>query len=66
MPTTKLDNLRAPPPVGTTGNTMRAIVQDRHGPDPTDVLRLAEIDRPAIGDDEVLVRVHTAGPETTP
>jgi NADPH:quinone reductase-like Zn-dependent oxidoreductase len=38
---------------------MRAIVQDAYGE--ADVLRLAEIDRPAIGDDEVLVRVVAAG-----
>src|SRR5690349_18810525 len=40
--------------------TMTAIVQDRYGPSPEGVLRLAEIDRPAIGDGEVLVRVHAA------
>jgi len=40
--------------------TMRAIVQDHYGPAPEVVLRLAEISRPAIGDDEVLVRVHAA------
>ncbi len=43
----------------TTAGTMRAIVQDAYGE--ADVLRLAEIDRPAIGDDEVLVRVQAAG-----
>jgi NADPH:quinone reductase-like Zn-dependent oxidoreductase len=43
----------------TPSGTMRAIVQDAYGE--ADVLRLAEIDRPAIGDDEVLVRVHAAG-----
>jgi NADPH:quinone reductase-like Zn-dependent oxidoreductase len=41
--------------------TMRAIVQDRYGSAPEDVLRLAEIDRPMIADDEVLLRVHAAG-----
>jgi len=35
---------------------MKAIVQDRYGS--PDDLELREIDRPAIGDDEVLVRVH--------
>src|SRR6476661_8961658 len=40
--------------------TMTAIVQDRYGPSPEDVLRLAEIDRPTIGDGEVLVRVRAA------
>jgi NADPH:quinone reductase-like Zn-dependent oxidoreductase len=46
----------------TTGRTatMKAIVQDEYG-DAADVLRLAEIDRPTIGDDEVLLRVHAAG-----
>ena len=38
---------------------MRAIVQTEYGS--ADVLRVAEIDRPAIADDEVLVRVHAAG-----
>jgi NADPH:quinone reductase-like Zn-dependent oxidoreductase len=40
--------------------TMRAIVQERYGSAPEDVLRLAEAARPAIGDDEVLVRVRAA------
>lgn len=35
---------------------MRAIVQHRYGA-PSDVLRLAEVDRPSVGDGEVLVRV---------
>ncbi|MFI6321071.1 NAD(P)-dependent alcohol dehydrogenase [Nonomuraea sp. NPDC050556] len=39
---------------------MRAIVQDAYG-EAGDVLRLAEIDRPSIKDDEVLVRVRAAG-----
>ncbi|MBZ5676902.1 MAG: NAD(P)-dependent alcohol dehydrogenase [Acidobacteriia bacterium] len=38
---------------------MRAIVQNKYGP-PADVLRLAEIPRPAIAEDEVLVRVRAA------
>jgi NADPH:quinone reductase-like Zn-dependent oxidoreductase len=40
--------------------TMKAIVQDEYG-EAQDVLRLEEIDRPVIGDDEVLLRVHAAG-----
>jgi len=40
--------------------TMRAIVQDRYG-EAGDVLRLEQIDRPAIGTSEVLLRVHAAG-----
>ena len=39
--------------------TMKAIVQDRYGS--PDVLELREIDRPVIGDDDVLVRVQAAG-----
>ena len=39
--------------------TMRAAVQDRYGG--AEVLHLAEVDRPTIADDEVLVRVHAAG-----
>ena len=38
---------------------MRAIVATEYGS--ADVLRVAEIDRPTIADDEVLVRVHAAG-----
>lgn len=38
---------------------MKAITQDRYGN--ADVLRLEEIDEPAIGDGEVLVRVYAAG-----
>jgi NADPH:quinone reductase-like Zn-dependent oxidoreductase len=44
---------------GATASTMRAIVQDRYGP--ADVLRLAEIARPEIADDEVLIHVQAAG-----
>lgn len=37
---------------------MKAIVQDRYGS--PDVLELREIDRPVMGDDDLLVRVHAA------
>jgi NADPH:quinone reductase-like Zn-dependent oxidoreductase len=40
--------------------TMTAVVQDRYGPDPEDVLRVAQLARPAITDAEVLVRVRAA------
>src|SRR3954470_23109498 len=40
--------------------TMMAIVQHGYGSAPEDVLRFAEIPRPTIGDDEVLVRVRAA------
>src|SRR5438034_9938369 len=42
----------------TQQNTMKAIVRDRYGP--PDVLELREIERPAIDDDGVLVRVRAA------
>jgi NADPH:quinone reductase-like Zn-dependent oxidoreductase len=45
------------PTVPPAGTAVRGIVQDRYGSAPEDVLRLGEIDRPAIGDGEVLVRV---------
>src|SRR3954453_1033992 len=50
----------AQPAVPPAGSVMRAVVQDRYGPAPEDVLRLAEVDRPPFGDDEVLVRVRAA------
>jgi NADPH:quinone reductase-like Zn-dependent oxidoreductase len=37
---------------------MKAIVQDKYGP--PDVLKLREIDKPVVKDDQVLVRVHAA------
>ena len=40
--------------------TMTAIVQDEYGTAPEAVLRLAEIARPTIADDEILVRVRAA------
>ena len=48
------------PQVTAPAATMRAIVQDKYG-EAADVLRPAEIDRPEIADDEVLVHVHAAG-----
>ena len=38
---------------------MKAIARDVYGP--ADVVELRDIDRPAIGDDEVLVEVRAAG-----
>ena len=37
---------------------MKAIIQDRYGS--AEVLQAQEIDKPEMGDDEVLVRVHAA------
>ena len=42
---------------------MKAIVQDRYGA-PERVLRLDEVDRPSVGDDEVLVRVRATSVNT--
>jgi NADPH:quinone reductase-like Zn-dependent oxidoreductase len=53
------EQLRAESPMGRT--TMKAIVQDTYGG--VDVLQLRHIAVPAIGDDEVLVRVEAAGVE---
>jgi NADPH:quinone reductase-like Zn-dependent oxidoreductase len=60
MQTKRLDNLTEPAAMTAGRRTMKSIVQHRYGPAPEDVLRLAEIDKPAIGRDEVLVRVHAA------
>ena len=38
---------------------MKAIVQDEYGS--PDVLELTDIDKPELGDDEVLVRIRAAG-----
>ncbi len=49
-----------PPAMGSlAGERMRAIVQKEYGS--ADVLRVAEIERPSIGADEVLVKVRAAG-----
>src|SRR5215218_9226858 len=60
MQTRQRDKLRGPPPPAAGATTMTAIVQDRYGAAPEGLFRLAEIARPAIGDGEVLVRVHAA------
>ena len=46
---------------GTTPTqTMKAIVHDRYGTDPAQVLRVETVSRPTPTDDEVLVRMHSA------
>ena len=40
---------------------MTSIVQDEYGPAPEDVLRLGQVETPAIGEGELLVRVRAAG-----
>ena len=47
------------PSTALTTDTMRAVVQDTYGT--AEVLRLAQVECPRIGDDEVLVRVRAAG-----
>jgi NADPH:quinone reductase-like Zn-dependent oxidoreductase len=47
------------PAMAAGGDLMRAIVQDAYGS--ADRLRLAEVDKPVIAADEVLVQVHAAG-----
>lgn len=44
----------------TTAGTMRAIIQENYG-EAESVLRLGQTGRPAIGDSDVLLRVHAAG-----
>jgi NADPH:quinone reductase-like Zn-dependent oxidoreductase len=44
----------------TANGTMQAIVHDGYDTVPEDILRLAEVNKPTIGDDEVLVRVQAA------
>jgi NADPH:quinone reductase-like Zn-dependent oxidoreductase len=58
MKTAAIDEPTHSTPTGS--KTMRAIIQDRYGPDPDTILELAEIARPTIGVDEVLVRVASA------
>ena len=48
------------PTAPTMQATMQAMAQDHYG-EAEDVLRLATINRPEIGDGDVLVRVHAAG-----
>lgn len=60
MTTTTLDETKEPTAEASGRSTMRAIVQDKYGTVAEEVLRLEEIDKPAPGDDEVLVHVIAA------
>jgi NADPH:quinone reductase-like Zn-dependent oxidoreductase len=60
MSTTQFNNLRGPPALNSGRQTMSAVVQDRYDPAPEGLFRVAQIDRPTITDDEILVRVHAA------
>jgi NADPH:quinone reductase-like Zn-dependent oxidoreductase len=58
-----LDGKISAPTVANASNdrakTMQAIVQDEYGS--ADVLRLQQVDKPVIGTDDVLLRVHAGG-----
>src|SRR6267378_2488598 len=60
MTTATFDRPMEPTPATASAETMKAIVQDEYGTTPEDVLRLADVARPAIGDDEILVHVRAA------
>ena len=60
LPTATSERSAEPTPATAGAETMKAIVQDEYGTAPEEVLRLEEIARPAIGADEILVRVHAA------
>ena len=59
MATTTSNQKRAPSYPAASEKTMKAIVQESYG-SPGEVLKLQSIDRPHVGDDEVLVRVRAA------
>ncbi len=61
--TPTLDLSIEPAPSSADAQTMKAIVQDEYGSAPEDVLRVAEIQRPEIGNDEVLVQVRATSIE---
>src|SRR6266496_5476328 len=61
MRTTKLSRPAERAAVTPGQVTMQAIVQDRYGTGPEDVLRLAQVAKPGIAANEVLVRVRAAG-----
>jgi NADPH:quinone reductase-like Zn-dependent oxidoreductase len=60
MKTTQLAQ-QAKPVAAADPTTMRAITQSRYGTVPEDVMRLGQVARPGIGDDEVLIQVRAAG-----
>ncbi|HEY7260143.1 MAG TPA: NAD(P)-dependent alcohol dehydrogenase [Trebonia sp.] len=60
MKTTQLAR-QAEPGAAAGSGTMRAITQSRYGTVPEDVMRLDQVARPGIGDDEVLIQVRAAG-----
>src|SRR5262245_36150311 len=61
MSTSRLGRPAEPAPAAADQVAMRAIVQDRYGTAPEDVLRLEQIATPGIAADELLVQVRAAG-----
>jgi NADPH:quinone reductase-like Zn-dependent oxidoreductase len=49
--------------IAARGGWMKAIVQEGYGP-PERVLRLADVDRPPVGDDDVLIRLRATSVNT--
>jgi NADPH:quinone reductase-like Zn-dependent oxidoreductase len=58
---TKQLTQQAKPVSAADPTTMRAITQSRYGTVPEDVMQLAQVARPGIGDNDVLIRVQAAG-----
>ena len=58
---TKQLTQQAKPVSAANPTTMRAITQSRYGTVPEDVMRLGQVARPGIGDNDVLIRVQAAG-----
>ena len=58
---TKQLTQQAKPVSAADPTTMRAITQSRYGTVPEDVMRLGQVARPGIGDNDVLIRVQAAG-----
>jgi NADPH:quinone reductase-like Zn-dependent oxidoreductase len=61
MKTARFSQPAEPAPVAAGQAMMQAIVQDRYGTAPEDVLRLERVARPLVAGDQVLVRVRAAG-----
>jgi NADPH:quinone reductase-like Zn-dependent oxidoreductase len=59
---TQMHQPRAPRTAAREGS-MKAIVQEGYGP-PERVLRLEDVDRPAVGDDDVLIRLRATSVNT--
>ena len=60
---TAMQTERPPGRLTADNGVMKAIVQERYGP-PEGVLTLREVDRPPVGDDDVLIRVRATSVNT--